>query len=260
MSGKERLIIKVGTNVITEAETKGLNLGVMYNIALQSMKLMDEGCEVILASSGALGRGIARLSLDYRPKRLEEKQACAAIGQSILMDAWQTVFGPGRIVSQVLPTNQELSTEISCRNFKNTVEQLLSWGSIPIINENDPMSIAEIDEKTFSDNDTLSALGAVILKANKLFIVTDVDGLYDRNPSDPEARLIEVVSEISCETIQIAQGASIGGRGGMTTKLESMKTITGQGIDGYILGPITDGIFRIMKGERVGTYFPGNKK
>lgn len=253
------MIVKVGTNVLT-LDDGVLNLGVMQNIALQIKVLMNK-YQIILISSGSIGCGVQKLGLSERPDTIREKQACASVGQAELMRVWEIVFGKV-VVGQILPTNYDFSLRESRENFIQTTNQLWEWGVVPIINENDPMSTAEIGRVVFGDNDGLGALVGWLLDADHYVVLTDVDGVFDKNPKYPDARLIPVINTIDDRIRGYAQGQGTCGRGGMATKLDAMGKVTSHDTDGHILnGFIPNGIIKVLNdGERIGTYFPANSR
>ncbi|MFC1623137.1 glutamate 5-kinase [Patescibacteria group bacterium] len=256
---RKRIVIKVGTNVLT-LESGELNLGVMQNIATQIKALKKKGYDVILVSSGAIGCGMQILGIDEYPTDLGLKQTCAAAGQTKLMQTWQLVFGDVYI-SQNLITRAAFSNEKNIIDFKRTLKVSLNRGIIPIVNENDAVSTAEIDEK-FTDNDELTASVAALICADMVFVLTDVHGLYDDNPQiNPNANLIRRIEDISRVILDYANGAGKNGRGGMKSKLLSILRIVECGIDAYLLhGKIYNGVLSSIDGNSSGTYFPGVKR
>ncbi|KAF0249018.1 MAG: glutamate 5-kinase [bacterium] len=267
ITSSQRIVIKVGTNVIMR-EDGAVALGRIYNLIESVANLRKQGKDVLLVSSGAVGLGAQRLKLDKKPKQLNLKQACAAIGQGRLMAIYEDAFEKlGVVVAQVLLTEDDFTNRTRYINLQATLTKLLELGVVPIINENDTVSTLELeralseDTKThtpvFGDNDKLSALVMSKILADLLVIVSDVDGLYTSNPrKDKEAKLIPVVLKITPEIESIAEGASDRGRGGMKTKIEAAKIAVNSGgltiiANGKILGVLD----RIFAGEAIGTVF-----
>ena len=250
----DRIVIKVGTSTLTTA-TGALNLQRIHELANVIAKLKNQEKQVILVTSGAIGVGTDRLNLAKRPTLIPEKQAVAAVGQSLLMGVYDKYFSThGFAVGQVLITKDCIDHTRRYGNAINTLNSLLNLGVIPIVNENDTVAV---DEIVFGDNDTLSAYVATMVNANLLIILSDIDGLYDKNPSEPDAVLISNVVKITDEIKENAGDTKTAhGTGGMATKLEAAtiaarngtKTIIANGKDPAILE-------RILDGEVVGTYF-----
>ncbi|MEW6735878.1 MAG: glutamate 5-kinase [Acidobacteriota bacterium] len=262
-----RVVIKVGTNVIMR-DDGAVALGRIYSFIESVANLHKQGKEVILVSSGAVGLGAQRLQLTRRPKQLNLKQACAAIGQSRLMAIYEEGFEKlGLITAQVLLTEDDFTNRRRYLNLQATLGKLLELGSVPIINENDTVSTIELEttveqgrEPVFGDNDRLSALVMSKVDANLLVILSDVDGLYTANPiKNSKAQLIATVPEITPEIEQYADGAGGRGRGGMKTKLTAARIATSAG--GYAIianGRQPNILDRIFTGEEVGTLFLPN--
>lgn len=247
----KRIVIKLGTQVVIESEgplAGTLALERLTVLARQCAELVKTGREVILVSSGAVGLGRQKLDVRKRKKKLSltEKQACAAIGQNLLMDAWRRLFEHyDLLTSQVLLTALDFTDRRHYVNLRQTLETLLYWGVIPIINENDSVSTMELQEesyvKGFGDNDKLSALVASKLDADLLVILTNVDGIYTENPSiDPNAQRIPRIESLQeLETIQ-THGQSAMGRGGMSSKLEAARIAAISGIQTLITSGLQD--------------------
>jgi glutamate 5-kinase len=262
-----RLVVKLGTNVIMRND--GLPaLGRLYGILESVATLGRAGRQVILVSSGAIGLGAQQLGLDHKPELLAEKQACAAVGQGRLMALYQEGFARlGVVAAQVLLTEYDFSNRQRFLNLRATLDHLLELGVVPIINENDTVSTAELESSegfrttpVFGDNDKLSALVASGVAADTLLILSDVDGLYTGNPhKDPEAKLIPLVRELTPEIEGCADGQSARGRGGMASKLAAVRVATMAGTRVLIASGATPGILdQILAGEGVGTLFePG---
>ncbi|MCL2020166.1 MAG: glutamate 5-kinase [Oscillospiraceae bacterium] len=219
LSGKKRVVIKVGTSNIAY-KTGNINIRRVESLARIISDIRNSGREVIFVTSGAISVGMARMNLSKRPSDTPGKQACAAIGQSELMNIYDTEFTKhNRVVAQILMTRDVISNKERRQNARNTIERLLEMGVIPIINANDTISLENLD---FDENDTLSALVAKLADADLLIMFTDVDGLYDKNPAEPDAKLIPVVEKITQDMIHAAGGkGSELSSGGMLTKLEA---------------------------------------
>jgi glutamate 5-kinase len=264
-----RLVVKLGTNVIMRGDGMPA-LSRLYGILESVASLGREGRQVLLVSSGAIGMGAQQLGLTHKPELLAEKQACAAVGQGRLMALYQEGFARlGVIAAQVLLTEYDFSNRQRYLNLRATLEHLLELGVVPIINENDTVSTAELESSdgfrlipVFGDNDKLSALVASGMEADTLLILSDVDGLYTGNPhKDPEARLIPRVRELTPEIEGYADGQSSRGRGGMASKLAAVRVATRAGTRVLIASGATHGILdQILAGQEVGTVFePGRR-
>lgn len=258
--GKQRIVVKVGTSTLTE-ENGALNFRTIDKLAQVLSALHNEGNQVVLVSSGAIAVGVNKMRLPIKPKDVCMKQAAAAVGQCELMHIYDKCFGEyGNIVGQILLTAEDIAVKEKRRNLKNTFEALLENGMIPVVNENDSVSHAEIEseKKVFGDNDMLSAIVANLCEADRLIILSDIEGLYDSNPKeDKNARLIHRVEEITDEIRGLGAGAgSNRGTGGMVTKLEAAEYATIHGMDMHIAhGNDPENIYRIMEGEEIGTCF-----
>lgn len=255
----KRIVIKVGTSSITHS-TGLLNLERMENLTRQIADLHNRGIEVILVSSGAIGAGMGRLNLKERPKTVPEKQAAAAVGQGVLIHMYQkTMSEYGKTIAQILVTKDDLADRNRFLNARNTIFSLLAHGVIPIVNENDAVATDELKHgNKIGDNDTLSALIVSLVDAELLVILSDIDGLYDSNPAtNPDARMIHEVHEISQEIIDMAGGSgSILGTGGMATKIKAAQIATSTGADMLIARSSLDQVlYHIIDGESVGTLF-----
>ncbi len=232
-----RIVVKLGTNVIMRADGR-IALGLLCGLVESIAALRELGHEILVVSSGSIGLGIERLGLTSRPSGLADIQACAAIGQSRLMSIYDDAFDRlGCRIAQVLLTEDDFRDPTRHANLRRTLNALLSLGVIPIVNENDTVSTLELDrpaessqhERIFGDNDKLSALLMTHIEADLLILLSDVDGLFDRNPSDPGATLIPVVSEITPAILAHAYGGNGRGRGGMASKLEAARIVATAG-------------------------------
>ncbi len=255
-----RIVVKVGTSTLTH-ENGGINIKTIDKLCQVLSSVRNSGYEVILVSSGAISVGVNKMRLAERPKELRLKQAAAAVGQCELMHMYDKMFSEyGSMVAQILLTSEDFGVEEKRQNLRNTFSALLENGIIPIVNENDSVSYTEIEseKKIFGDNDTLSAVVAVMCGADKLIILSDIEGLYDANPRVyPSAKLIHTVENIDDSIIALANGAGTSrGTGGMVTKLEAAKFTTDNGIDMYInLGSRPERIYDILDGKDTGTKF-----
>ena len=228
--------------------------------------IKNEGHEVILVTSGAIGAGVGKLGLSERPGKIREKQAVAAVGQLELMHIYDKLFGEyGATVGQVLFTREDVDRPTVKQNLIGTLEALLSLDVIPIVNENDSVCIEEIESehKVFGDNDTLSAVVALLASADLLVLLSDIDGLYDCDPhKNPDAKLIPVVSEIDDWVRTLAGGTESSlGTGGMVTKLTAAQIVGEFGIDTVITnGANPKNLYIAVYGGEVGTRFALAKK
>ena len=251
----KRIIVKIGSNTLTH-ESGTLNFRRIEELAMVLCDLAGSGRDVILVSSGAVSAGVSKLGLDKKPSDISGKQACAAVGQANLVNIYEHFFALyGRNVAQVLLTRDVINEPQRRRHAHNTFEALLSYGCIPIVNEND--TIAD-DELQFSGNDILSAFVAVLTKADLLVNLSDVNGLYDKNPSKyADAKLITHVPELTDEILACAGGAgSERGTGGMAAKLEAVAIAAAASIPTVVAnGSEPKTLYAIMEGEVNGTYF-----
>lgn len=251
----KRIVIKVGSSTITYPNGK-VNYEKIEKLARIMADLQNSGYEMILVSSGAGAVGVGRLKFEGKPKDMPGKQACAAVGQGILMHIYERLFAEyGQTVAQVLLTRADTLDRHHYANSRNTFQKLLEWGVIPVVNEND---VVAIDEFKIGDNDNLSALVAGIVDADVDILLSDVDGLYTANPqSHPDARLISEVPEITPELEAMAGGAgSKNGTGGMITKIQAAKVANSSGIALVIAsGEDPEVLRQILRGDAVGTLF-----
>lgn len=247
----KRVVIKLGTGVLTSGIGQ-LNTGRIASICAQIANLRDRGTEVIVVSSGAVGLGMGRLKLKDRPSLLAQKQACAGIGQSLLMQTWQNGFEPhGGTVAQVLLTHEDVRARARHLAVKASLEALLGYDTIPVVNENDTVSAAEIE---FGDNDTLSAMLASLLHADYLLILSTAPGLIDMQGT---GEIIPVVSRITAKIEAMAgTTTSITAVGGMISKISAARIATKGGCGVFIAsGAEEDVIPRIFSGRNPGTFF-----
>lgn len=256
------IVVKVGTSSITTAKGE-LDQEEMRTLADQIAAAVKQGNRIVLVTSGAVAAGIAELGLPPRPNDIVFQQASAATGQSVLMARYRELFKPHNVkVAQVLLTAEDLSNRASYLHTRNVLKLLLSMGVVPIINENDVTSVDELEPVTegfkinFSDNDILSALVANAIVADALIILSDVDGLYTKNPKDPEAVMIKTVHDITAELKGGLAGKSKMGRGGIQSKINAAEIATKSGIPVVIANSRRDNvILDIISGKGVGTSF-----
>lgn len=256
-----RIVVKVGTSTLTYENGK-VNLRRIDKLCKVLSDLHNQGKEIILVSSGAIGVGVGKMGLAQKPDSTPEKQALAAIGQCELMFMYDKLFGEyNNMVAQVLLTRDAVDSEHKTQNVLNTFNTLLSMGIIPIVNENDTVAIDELEGHNFGDNDMLSAIVAKLVSADALVILTDIDGLYDEDPRrNKDAKRLEKVEKITEEIEQMAGGSgSNRGTGGMTTKVMAAKYVTTAGIDCYVIcGDAPQRIYDVTDGKSVGTLFCKN--
>lgn len=256
-----RVVIKVGTSTLTH-DTGRLNFHSMERLSRTLSDLQGMGHQIILVSSGAIGIGTSKLGLVRRPTQLRMKQAAAAVGQCMMMHLYDKMFGEyNRIVAQILLTGEDVDEPARAAHLTSTFEALLEMGVIPVVNENDSVSSAEIETgrcKVLGDNDTLSAIVARLCRADLLVLLSDIDGLYNADPHEnPDARLISRVTAVTPELREMAGGAGTWrGTGGMTTKLDAAAIAMEAGIDMVITnGARMEALYDIVAGKDVGTRF-----
>ncbi len=263
----KRIVIKLGTNVLRNEDGE-VAISRIYSFIEDMAKLVKQGKEVILVTSGAVGLGKKKLNLDSTAED-GVKQACAAVGQSRLMSFYENGFGIYDIpIAQILLTEDDFSLRYRYLSLRTTLNKILEFGVVPIINQNDTVSTIKMNamlsgmKVCFSDNDKLSALVASELDADLLILLSDINGLYNSNPKEnPDAELIPVVENVTDEIMSLGSDASEGGRGGMKTKLEAAKLVTRFG--GRVLianGKIPYVISKIFDKEDIGTIFLPTKE
>jgi len=255
-SKARRIVIKVGTSVLSK--NGAVDTDFLRVVAGQISALIGQKRQVILVTSGAIGMGAGALGIKYKVREVRLRQACAAVGQGILMHQYQEAFAVhGQKVAQVLLTNKIMSHRRYYVNLKNAMETLLGMRIVPIVNENDCVSIDEIG-LAFGDNDTLSALVASKIDAELLIILTDVAGLYDKNPREhKDARLISTVYELTDEIRAMAgKAGSTFSTGGMESKIAAIQIAANGGCQVVLAdGREKDAILRVAAGEEIGTLF-----
>jgi len=250
-----RIVIKVGTSTLTHSTGK-LNIKLVEKLCKVISDIKNAGNEIILVSSGAIGMGMGKLTLKERPSDIPTKQACAAVGQCELMYTYDKLFSEYRHnVAQILITGEDMESDKRRNNFHNTLFKLLELQVLPIINENDSIATEEI---AIGDNDTLGAIVAVNANADLLVLLSDIDGLYTKDPHyNDDAQLIGEVLKIDDKIMALAGGKkSALGTGGMETKLHAAKICMDAGIDMIIAnGKDPDIFYDIVEGKNVGTRF-----
>ena len=250
-----RIVVKVGTSTLTHA-TGRLNIRHVETLCKVLSDIKNAGHEIVLVSSGAIGMGVGKLNLRERPADMPTKQAAAAVGQCELMYVYDQLFATyNHTTAQILLTGEDLRDPERHQNFSNTLSRLLELRTLPVINENDTVSTAEIG---VGDNDTLGAMVAVCARADLLVLLSDIDGLYTADPRrDPHARLIPVVEAITPEILALAgkKGSELA-VGGMETKLSAARIATAAGVEMVITnGQEPGNLYRLADGEAVGTRF-----
>lgn len=259
ISQAKRLVIKVGTSTLTH-ETGHVNIRRFESFVKVLADLKNSGKEIILVSSGAMAVGRSKLGMLERPSDMPTKQATAAIGQGELMHLYDTEFSRyHHIAAQILLTKDVVDERLRREHVVNTFRRLLDLNCIPIVNENDTVSVEEIE---FGDNDSLSATVAILCQADVLIILSDIDGLFDADPHHcPNAKRIPFVQTISQELLQMASGSgSNRGTGGMITKLHAAQKACEQGIPTVVMnGGEPENLYRLMENQSIGTYFHANK-
>ena len=260
MQKQETIVFKVGTSTLTYESGK-TNIRRLEELTMVLADLMNEGKRVVLVTSGAIGIGVGRLGLRERPRDTAGKQAAATVGQCELMFLYDKLFSQyGHTVGQLLITKEDVDDPKRRENLVAAFSRLFEFGAIPIINENDAVAV---DEIVYGDNDSLSAVVATLIGADKLVILTETDGLYTADPSvDPEAYRIAEVKEITDEIVACASahGTKLG-TGGMMTKVHAAQIATEAGVDTYVIcGRDAHDIYRLMDGARIGTHFCARRR
>jgi glutamate 5-kinase len=249
------VVVKVGTNVLAD-EAGHLDRERIQSLADQIHRIRERGWRVVLVSSGAIGAGVGKLGLGKRPDDLPHLQACAAVGQTALMQTYQHAFARHRVLpAQILLIASDFDHRTRYLNVRNTILTLFEYGSLPVINENDTVSVAEIK---FGDNDHLAAMVANLIQAPLLVLLTNVDGLYSGDPrTDPTARLVPTVASIDESVTGLAQATkSRLGTGGMRSKLRAARSATAAGVAVVMANGSRDGVLdEVFAGNPVGTLF-----
>lgn len=259
---KKKIVIKVGTSTITYPQTGAINLGKLEKFVRILVNLRNQNKEVIVVSSGSIGVGRKVFGLKERPQSKALRQACAAVGQGRLMMMYEKLFAEyNQLTAQVLLTKETLLSEECARSAKETFDELMSMNVIPIVNENDAVSVDERFYGMFGDNDTMSAQVAALLQADLLIMMSDIEGLYTDDPKvNPYARFVHTVRHIDEKLERMGKGAGTEfGTGGMATKIMAAKVAMDAGVDMVIANG--DNIYTIndiLAGKKVGTLFLAN--
>ena len=257
-----RVVIKVGTSTLAHAGGR-LNIRRVELLCKVLSDIKNAGHQVVLVSSGAIGMGVGKLGLQGRPSDMPGKQAAAAVGQCELMYTYDKLFSQySHVVAQILLTAEDIHDPRRSSHVHDTLERLLQWNALPIINENDAVATDEIGiQTTIGENDSLSAIVARLVKADLLILLSDIDGLYTADPKkDPNAVLIPQVDAITQQILDLAGGAgSALGSGGMATKIRAAQIAMEAGIDMVITnGETPETLYDIFEGKAVGTKFTGS--
>ncbi len=254
-----RIVVKVGTSTLTHS-TGRINIRRVELLCRVLSDLKNAGHEIILVSSGAIGMGVGKLSLSGKPQDMPTKQAAAAVGQCELMYIYDREFSDyNHTIAQILITNSDVENPKNHQNFINTLTRLLEFGALPIINENDTVSTEEIE---IGDNDTLGAIVATSINADLLILLSDIDGLYNKDPhKNSDAVLLSVVPELTDEIKSMGAGKGTElGTGGMQTKLKAAGMVMSKGIDMVIAnGQNPELLYDIAEGKKIGTRFLGRR-
>lgn len=254
----KRVVVKIGSSTLTHA-TGQLNIRRMEHLVKVLSDIKNSGVELVVVSSGAMAVGRGKLGFSDRPEDIETKQALSAVGQCELMYLYDNQFSEyNHTVAQVLLTNEDVADSGRRKYIENTLFRLIELGTIPIINENDTVSVREIEVGVFNENDGLSAIVANLVHADLLIVVSDIDGLYDSDPRvNGEAKLLQVVEDIEAAKRYAGGAGSTVGTGGMATKIMAAEVVTESGTDMVILnGNNPENLYRAVEGKPVGTLFP----
>ncbi len=255
----KRVVVKVGTSTLAYGPGR-MNLYNIEHLVRGLVDMANEGREMILVSSGAIAAGLGRFGMTEKPDSIPEKQAIAAVGQGMLMHIYEKFFAEyGKVAAQVLLTRENSVRHNQYIHSRDALCAMLAMGAIPVINENDAVTV---DEIKIGDNDQLSATVATLVDADALIILSDIDGLYTANPAThPEAEIIHEVPEITPEIERLAGGAgSAMGTGGMMTKIEAAKVAMNAGVTMVIAPGARDHVLRdVLNGEEIGTLFPAKE-
>ena len=258
---KKRIVIKIGSSSLMHEQTGRLDLLKIEKLVRILIDIKNSGKDVVLVSSGAIAVGRAVIGLNDRPTELPVKQACASIGQAKLMMVYQKIFSEyNTIAAQIHMTKNTITNQVSRTNAKNTFDELLKLGVIPVVNENDTVSTYEIEQvQKFGDNDRLSAIVASITGADLLILLSDIDGMYTDDPNkNHDARFISIVEKIDDKLMDMGKDSSGSGvgTGGMAAKIVAAQIANYSGADMVITnGNDVLNIHRIIAGEDVGTLF-----
>ena len=259
-----RIVIKVGTSTLAHVGGR-LNIRRVELLCKVLSDLKNAGNQILLVSSGAIGMGVGKLGLEGRPADMPGKQAAAAVGQCELMYTYDKLFSEyNHSVAQILLTADDIQDKRRSTHVQDTLERLLDWGVLPIVNENDAVSIDEIGiHTTIGENDSLSAIVAKLIGADMLVLLSDINGLYTEDPRvNPNATLIPLVQEITPEILALAGGTGTSlGSGGMATKLKAAQMSMAAGIDMIITnGENPEKLYALLDGQEIGTRFVGRSE
>jgi glutamate 5-kinase len=243
-----RLVVKVGTSLVAPG---GRIDTVRMRALVDQLDLTRH--EYLIVSSGAIAAGMLNLGLDHKPTAVPLMQACAAVGQSVLMHTYERLFFGKKVVAQLLLSSDDFTSPIRYKNLQNTLHQLLKLGVVPVVNENDSVSVREL-EGAFGDNDELSALLATAVKADWLLLLTDVDGFFAANGKRP--RLVRTVRKLTPQMEALCNGHSKLGRGGMRSKLRAAKVASAAGVHVAIVNGRHERAITAALERKIGTYFP----
>lgn len=260
LRNKKRVVIKIGSSSLTHEITGNLNMQKLEKLVRTICDLRNQGMEVVLVSSGAIAVGRKALGLIERPQSISMRQACAAIGQANLMMIYQKLFSEyHQLSAQVLMTKNTMTDTQARHNAKNTFDELLQLGVVPVVNENDTVATYEIE---FGDNDKLSAIVAALIGADLLILLSDIDGLFTDDPNtNPDAQFIDIVPEITPELAAMGKKSQSNvGTGGMASKIAAARIATDSGADMVIANAKdTNIIYDLLQGKDVGTLFLAHK-
>jgi glutamate 5-kinase len=243
-----RLVVKVGTSLVAPG---GRIDTVRMRTLVDQFDLTRH--EFLIVSSGAIAAGMLNLGLDEKPNSVPLMQACAAVGQSVLMRTYERLFFGKKVVAQLLLSSDDFTSPVRYKNLQNTLHQLLKLGVVPVVNENDSVSVREL-EGAFGDNDELSALLATAVKADWLLLLTDVDGFFAPNGKRP--RLVRTVRKLTPQMEALCNGHSKLGRGGMRSKLRAAKVASAAGVQVAIVNGRHERAIAAALERKIGTYFP----
>jgi len=256
IAASRTIVVKVGTRVLTQADG-GLNLTRVEQLAEEIQAIAAAGRRVVLVSSGAVGAGLGLLGLKSRPADLAKLQAVAAVGQTHLIQAYDRTFAKhGRRAAQVLLTLEDVDDRVRYLNVRNTLNSILEFGAIPVVNENDTVSVDEL-KTTFGDNDRLAAMVTNLIRAPLMIVLSDIEGLYDGDPALKTSRLVSTIERIDEQVLAYVRDRKTGlSKGGMASKLEAARIVTTAGENMIIAsGRRTDVLTTLMAGEPIGTLF-----
>ncbi len=254
-----RIVVKIGTSSLTHESGK-LNLHRIDRLSRDLCDLKNQGKEVLLVSSGAIAAGVSRLHLPQKPSYVSGRQAMACVGQSALMEIYNKCFADyGYNAGQLLLTKDVFDNEERKKNFQNAVDEMLKYNVIPVVNENDSISVEEIK---FGDNDHLSSLVARLVHADLLILLSDIDGVFDKDPkTNPDAKLISAADPTKELSYDKSAKPSTLGTGGIVTKISACTEAALNGIDAVVANATNvNVIYDILEGKNVGTFFQGIKK